>query len=163
YPNGADAPAVAHEVTFNTAILLDADSVFHGVDRVFDPGEQMVPLKSGMRLDFAGDGAWVVHDDDREVTRYAWEELRFSVSWKASATAACSTCSRPASRAGCPPTSTPPTRSRCTTASRRCSTRCGRPTSRSTSSPRSSASATRPARSKPRRGQGFGSCATPSG
>jgi len=83
YPNGPDAPAVAHEVTFNTAILLDADSVFHGVDRVFDPVEQMAPLKPGMRLDFAGDGAWVVHDGDREVTRYAWEELRFSVSWKA--------------------------------------------------------------------------------
>ena len=83
YPNGPDAPAVAHEVTFNTAILLDADSVFHGVDRVFDPVEQMAPLKPGMRLDFAGDGAWVVHDGDREATRYAWEELRFSVSWKA--------------------------------------------------------------------------------
>ena len=83
YPDGPDAPAVAHEVTFNTAILLDADSVFHGVDRVFDPLEQMAPLKPGMRLDFAGDGAWVVRDGDREVTRYAWEELRFSVSWKA--------------------------------------------------------------------------------
>jgi hypothetical protein len=83
YPDGPDAPAVAHEVTFNTAILLDADSVFHGVDRVFDPGEEMAPLKPGMHLDFAGDGTWVVHDGDREVTRYAWGELRFSVSWKA--------------------------------------------------------------------------------
>ena len=83
FPDGPDAPAVAHEVTFNTAILLDADSVFHGVDRVFDTGEEMAPLKPGMRLDFAGDGAWVVHDGHREVTRYAWEELRFSVSWKA--------------------------------------------------------------------------------
>ena len=25
----------------------------------------------------------MVHDGHREVTRYAWEELRFSVSWKA--------------------------------------------------------------------------------
>jgi hypothetical protein len=83
YPDGAGGAAVAHEVTFNTALLLDADSVFHGVDRVADRHDEMAPLKPGMRLDFAGDGAWVVRDREREVVRYAWEELRFSVSWKA--------------------------------------------------------------------------------
>ena len=83
FPDGADAPAVAHEVTFNTAILLDADSVFHGVDRVADVQEEMPPLKPGMHLTFEGDGTWAVRDGDRRVVRYAWDELRFSVSWKA--------------------------------------------------------------------------------
>src|SRR4029079_494746 len=83
FPDGPEAPAVAHEVTFNTAMLLDADSVFHGVDRVADTHEEMPPLKPGMRLDFEGHGRWAVRDGDRPVVRYAWEELRFSVSWKA--------------------------------------------------------------------------------
>ena len=83
FPNGAGAPAVAHEVAFNTALLLDADSVFHGVDRIASLADGMAPLKPGMRLHFAGDDRWVVRDDDREVVRYMWDELRFSVSWKA--------------------------------------------------------------------------------
>jgi hypothetical protein len=83
YPDGAEAPAVAHEVRYNTAILLDADSVFHGVDRIADAAEEMPPLKPGMHLVFEGDGRWAVRDGDRQVASYAWEELRFSVSWKA--------------------------------------------------------------------------------
>ena len=35
-------------------------------------------------LDPAGDHAWTVHAPDAEpVARYRWDELRFSVSWKA--------------------------------------------------------------------------------
>jgi hypothetical protein len=47
-------------VRYNTALVLDTDSVFHGVDRIAD-----VP---------AGND---------EIARYRWDELRFSVSWKA--------------------------------------------------------------------------------
>jgi hypothetical protein len=83
YPNGAKADAVAHEVRFNTAILLDADSVFHGVDRVADTRDEMPPLKPGMKLAFEDDGKWAVRDGDGAVVRYTWEELRFSISWKA--------------------------------------------------------------------------------
>jgi hypothetical protein len=83
YPDGAAAPAVAHEVRYNTAILLDADSVFHGVDRIADTHDDMPPLKPGMQLVFEGGGKWAVRDGDRCVVRYDWEELRFSVSWKA--------------------------------------------------------------------------------
>ena len=83
FPNGAGAPAVAHEVAFNTALLLDADSVFHGVDRIASVADEMAPLKPGMRLHFVSDDRWVVRDENREVVRYSWDELRFSVSWKA--------------------------------------------------------------------------------
>ena len=34
WPDGADGPPVYHKVAYNTALLLDTDSVFHGVDRV---------------------------------------------------------------------------------------------------------------------------------
>jgi hypothetical protein len=83
YPDGADAPPVAHPVRFNTAILLDTDSVFHGVDRVAETSEPVDRLRPGMRLRHEGGDSWRVEDGDTAVTRYRWRDLRFSVSWKA--------------------------------------------------------------------------------
>lgn len=83
YPDGAEAPPVAHPVRFNTALLLDTDSVFHGVDRVRETAAPVDQLRPGMRLTHLGDRRWAVLDGEREVTGYRWEELRFSVSWKA--------------------------------------------------------------------------------
>ena len=46
--------------------------------------DDMPPLKPGMHLTFIGDKAWaVLAEDGTEVVRYRWDELRFSVSWKA--------------------------------------------------------------------------------
>jgi hypothetical protein len=36
-----------------------------------------------MQLRCEGDGSWLLFDGDRELARYDWDELRFSVSWKA--------------------------------------------------------------------------------
>ncbi|HEY3096760.1 MAG TPA: hypothetical protein VGK05_07970, partial [Acidimicrobiia bacterium] len=36
-----------------------------------------------MQLAFDGDGRWSVRDGDRAIADYRWEELRFSISWKA--------------------------------------------------------------------------------
>ena len=83
YPDGAEAPAVAHTVRTNTALVFDADSVFHGVDRIASASADMPPLKPGMQLTYAGDKQWVVDDAGTEVVRYKWDELRFSISWKA--------------------------------------------------------------------------------
>jgi hypothetical protein len=82
YPAGPEGDPVAIPVRFNTGILLDTDSVFHGVDRVAAE-TPIAPLRPGMKLCFAGDGRWRVEDDDRVVATYRWEDLRFSVSWKA--------------------------------------------------------------------------------
>jgi hypothetical protein len=79
WPGGAQADPVAHAIRMDTALVLDADSVFHGVDRVASTVTDMAPLKPGMTLEYAGDGEWTVGD----VARYRWDELRFSVSWKA--------------------------------------------------------------------------------
>jgi hypothetical protein len=83
WPDGAAGDPVALKVAYDTAIILDTDSVFHGVDRVAPSTPELAPLRPGMTLDFAGDETWIVHDGDAEVVRYAWDELRFSISWKA--------------------------------------------------------------------------------
>ncbi len=84
YPSGAAAPPVAHQVRFNTAVLLDTDSVFHGVDRVGSASDEPIAaLQPGMRLRYAGDRRWQIEDGETVVARYRWDELRFSVSWKA--------------------------------------------------------------------------------
>ncbi len=104
YPSGPGEIPVAHTVRFNTAVLLDTDSVFHGVDRVGNGAGRRTPaaddpdarardgesgtaaierLRPGMRLRHAGDRRWQIDDGSDVVARYRWDELRFSVSWKA--------------------------------------------------------------------------------
>jgi hypothetical protein len=85
WPDGPTGPRCAHRVRSNTAMVLDTDTVFHGVDRIADIDEGAMPrLRPGMTLDCAGPRSWVVRTADGAVVqRYTWEELRFSVSWKA--------------------------------------------------------------------------------
>jgi hypothetical protein len=83
YPEGPwDAP-VALPVRHNTAILLDTDSVFHGVDRVAETRAPMPDLAPGMFLTHEGGGRWRVGRGDVALARYGFDELRFSISWKA--------------------------------------------------------------------------------
>jgi hypothetical protein len=70
-------------VRYNTALLLDTDTVFHGVDRVAETADPIAPLRPGMRLVRVGTRRWEVRDGERPVARYRWEDLRFSISWKA--------------------------------------------------------------------------------
>jgi hypothetical protein len=70
-------------VRYNTALLMDTDTVFHGVDRVAETAAPVDKLRPGMRLRYAGDGRWVMADGDEIVAEYRWNELRYSVSWKA--------------------------------------------------------------------------------
>jgi hypothetical protein len=85
WPDGIDGPVDRHQVRYNTAMVLDTDSVFHGVDRIADvPADALPRIRSGMTLDFEGDQAWVVREPSGAVAaRYRWPELRFSISWKA--------------------------------------------------------------------------------
>ena len=76
YPDGAGGPRASHKVAYNTAVLIDTDSVFHGVDRVASDGGSLPRLRPGMQLVFDGDGQWSVREGDAVVERYAWEELR---------------------------------------------------------------------------------------
>jgi hypothetical protein len=85
WPDGPDGPALRHRTKFNTAIVLDTDSVFHGVQRIADvAAEDLPPIRPGTTLDYIGDQCWAVHAaDGTEIATYGWEQLRFTVSWKA--------------------------------------------------------------------------------
>jgi hypothetical protein len=85
WPDGVDREVQRHRVRYNTAMVLDTDSVFHGVERIADvPVDELPRLRPGMTLDFVGDQHWSVHDTDgNAVAEYEWPDLRFSVSWKA--------------------------------------------------------------------------------
>jgi hypothetical protein len=85
WPDGADADAVVMPTRHNTAIVLDTDSVFHGVDRVGAAETEPFALKPGNVLEHDGE-RWVLHPEagsDEVLAAYGWDEIRFSVSWKA--------------------------------------------------------------------------------
>jgi hypothetical protein len=83
WPDGPDAAPARRPVRANTAVVLDTDSVFHGVDPVGH--EHEAPrLATGSSLAADPDGRWSLSQPDGEVTaRFDWDELRFSASWKA--------------------------------------------------------------------------------
>jgi hypothetical protein len=86
YPDGRNGDRRTLPVRHNTGILLDTDTVFHGVDRVDDAGLPPRPrLTPGASIEFdPASNEWRVFDErDREVTSYGWGQIRFSVSWKA--------------------------------------------------------------------------------
>jgi len=83
WPDGATGAPSRHPVRYNTALVLDTDSVFHGVDRIADVSAEDLPrLRPGTTLDHAGASSWRLVRDG-ELGRYEWKQLRFSVSWKA--------------------------------------------------------------------------------
>jgi hypothetical protein len=81
YPDGADGPPATIAARANTGIILDTDSVFHGVDPVA-ADVPLPPLRPGMQLVW-DDDRWVVHDGERALVTYGWSDVRFSISWKA--------------------------------------------------------------------------------
>ena len=85
WPDGAAGAARRHRVSYNTAVVLDTDTVFHGVDRIADVSAGDLPrIRPGTTLDYSSDCVWMLRAaDGTELARYRWDELRFSVSWKA--------------------------------------------------------------------------------
>lgn len=86
WPDGPDAPVRYHRIAANTALVLDTDSVFHGVDRVTDDDPSVVPPVRPTTVLEPRDGRWALVADGGEgpvVADHDFDELRFSVSWKA--------------------------------------------------------------------------------
>lgn len=84
YPDGPDAPARTIPAKHNTAVIMDTDSTFHGVDRVAQKSPELPPIEQGMRLRFVGERRWTCGAADQPpVAEYTWDDLRFSISWKA--------------------------------------------------------------------------------
>lgn len=83
YPEGANGPAETVPAQFNTAILTDTDTIFHGVDRVAERSHEPPPFRPGMKLHPLGGGKWQLRDNGDVVNDYEWSDMRFSISWKA--------------------------------------------------------------------------------
>jgi hypothetical protein len=85
WPDGPAEPSRRMAATHNTAAVLDTDSVFHGVARVGPEGDaDLPPLPMGASLGGTREGRIDLRDEGGNVLRtYQWDELRFSVSWKA--------------------------------------------------------------------------------
>lgn len=85
WPDGPTAPGRTHPIRPNTALVLDTDSVFHGVASVGSVAtEDLPPIGTGETLTATGADTWSLRDAaGDELARYTWDELRFSVSWKA--------------------------------------------------------------------------------
>ena len=87
WPDGADRDCVLHAAAPNTALVLDTDTLFHGVDPVGGPDVEPPPVTGDaelVRVDEVGD-RWRLVDartGDERAT-YGWDDLRLSVSWKA--------------------------------------------------------------------------------
>ena len=83
-PDGIEGEAAHFQTRHNTGLLLDTDSVFHGIERVRGGDEDAVKrLRPGMRLMPRPDKRWEVVDGLDVVAAYPEEEIRFSISWKA--------------------------------------------------------------------------------
>ena len=83
WPDGPESEPTRLPVHANTAVVLDTDSVFHGVDAV-GHGVEAPRLATGATLSADEDGTWALTGPDGEPwASFDWDELRFSVSWKA--------------------------------------------------------------------------------
>jgi hypothetical protein len=84
YPDGGEGAPRTLTARHNTAVVLDTDSVFHGVDRVEEDATPLPELRPGMQLVREGPDRWRVGPADGEaLARYRDDQLRFSISWKA--------------------------------------------------------------------------------
>ncbi|MDQ1438423.1 MAG: hypothetical protein QOK43_2052 [Acidimicrobiaceae bacterium] len=86
YPEGPAGPPQTYAPTHNSAMVLDTDSVFHGVDRVLGDDSAITLLRPGMRLHYEGGDRWAVRDParpDHVVAQFGSDEVRYSLSWKA--------------------------------------------------------------------------------
>jgi hypothetical protein len=88
YPDGPDGLCRQIEAESGSVVVLDADTIFHGVDRVSgdDSGVRSVG-RGRMRLSSLGDRRWKLEtgagSESPHDFFYGTDDLRFSVSWKA--------------------------------------------------------------------------------
>ena len=83
YPEGPHGRRESMPASHNTAILIDTDNVLQGVERV-TPKSSFPEIDKGATLTFEGSAGWSLAKPNQEVVaRYQWEDLRYSISWKA--------------------------------------------------------------------------------
>ena len=83
YPEGATGTREAIQAQHNSAILIDTDEVFHGVERVTQTRPEIPIIEKSTRLHFLGGDHWQMREGDTVLGDYDWADLRYSISWKA--------------------------------------------------------------------------------
>jgi hypothetical protein len=83
YPEGADGPRAAIAAAHNSAILIDTDKVFHGVERVSSKRPELPVIGQHTRLHFCGGEQWQLRESEQVLAQFNWSQLRYSISWKA--------------------------------------------------------------------------------
>ena len=83
WPDGRDQSPVSRPCISNSAVVGDNDYMFHRVEAV-GPDERTLPkgLTLNSQLCWSG-GGWEVVEQKEVRARYAFEEVRVSISWKA--------------------------------------------------------------------------------
>ncbi len=82
YPRGPEGPVERIPVKHNTAVALEVDDLFHGVERVGGPALPAPPITIGMTIKAGDESGWTVREGQQDVVRYTDDEVRFSFQWK---------------------------------------------------------------------------------
>ena len=82
YPHGPSGRREAIPAQHNSAILLDTDKFFHGVERVASRATDLPLIDSDTRLHFQGDNLWQLRNSAGLAVDYQWPDIRYSISWK---------------------------------------------------------------------------------
>jgi hypothetical protein len=83
YPQGPDGPRSSIPARHNSAILIDTDKVFHGVERVSGGLPDLPPIGQQTRLHFIDGDNWQLRESDKVLAEFSWPQIRYSISWKA--------------------------------------------------------------------------------
>jgi hypothetical protein len=83
YPHGPSGQRESITAQHNSAILLDTDKFFHGVERVNSQAPDLPPIGPDTRLHSLGDNRWQLRSAVGDPVDYHWDDIRYSISWKA--------------------------------------------------------------------------------
>ena len=83
YPEGASGARSAIPAQHNSAILIDTDITFHGVERVAGGLPDLPLIGQKTRLHFCGNDHWELRESREVIGTFSWSEIRYSISWKA--------------------------------------------------------------------------------
>ena len=84
YPDGPEGSGHRFEPSDNTAMVLDTDSRYHGVERVGSADEPApIEIVAGATLQHDGSDWVMAAPSGEELRRYGTDDVRISISWKA--------------------------------------------------------------------------------
>ncbi len=83
YPEGPQGERDSIPAKHNSAIIIDTDKVFHGVERVARQLPDLPAIGQATRLTHCGGDDWELREGEAVLAKYRWPDIRYSISWKA--------------------------------------------------------------------------------